>query len=212
MGAGFTMARVAFRYAEGLMNWLLPLLALLGCSHAPLPGGPAEAFADALEAGRLDEAWDTSTGLLREAFEARYATQESRRARAAQVRRALEGKGDGVGLLLVSNRWRVVEAGVPIAVDGPDEALNRFLAAVEAADWSTAWSQLSATWRGRYTPEGLGKDFESEPLVRDRLARAKAAGRTQATVESDRARFPIAEGKAVRLVLEAGAWKVDALE
>jgi hypothetical protein len=199
------------------MNRLLPVFALLvGCAHAQEPGRAAAAFAEALETGRLDEAWAASTGLPREAFEARYAAPERRAARATQVRRALEarGEGDGVGLLLVRERWRVVEAaGLSSAVDGPAEALERFVATVEAADWSAAWSQLSSTWRGRYSPERLGKDFDAEPLVRERLARARAAAaHSKATVDSGRASFPIAAGRAVRLVLEAGAWKVDALE
>lgn len=192
---------------------LLLLILLLGCAHAREPGNAAAQFAQALEAGRLDEAWGSSTGVGREAFAQRYDSPARRAARAQEVRAALQGQGEGVALIRVREGWRVVEAEDAASPGaGPAQALDRFLAAVEAADWSAAWSQLSPTWRGRYSPERLGKDFEAEPLARERLSRARAAARASATVDGGRASFAIAEGKAVRLVLEAGVWKLDALE
>jgi hypothetical protein len=100
------------------------------------------------------------------------------------------------------------------AVDGaPARALLAFLDAVDAGRFDEAYRLLSGRWRATLTPERLRDDLaEGGALARDRLARARLAASGPAVREGDRARFPIADGRAVRLVLEESGWKVDDLE
>lgn len=102
---------------------------------------------------------------------------------------------------------------------GPAEeagrALSRFAAAVREGRLDEAWPLLSARWRARSTPASLAADLEASGRVgRDAAERAQAllaAGRRPA-VEGDRATLALGEGKAARLVLEDGVWRVEALE
>ncbi|HZY06043.1 MAG TPA: hypothetical protein VFF02_21345 [Anaeromyxobacteraceae bacterium] len=102
---------------------------------------------------------------------------------------------------------------------GPAEeagrVLSRFAAAVREGRLDEAWPLLSARWRARSTPASLAADLEASGRVgRDAAERAQAllaAGRRPA-VEGDRAALAVGEGKAARLVLEDGVWRVEALE
>lgn len=97
--------------------------------------------------------------------------------------------------------------------DGSARTLVSFLGAVDAGDFDTAYRLLSGRWRARLTPERLQDDlWEGGAVARDRLARARMAAGGPAIREDGEARFPIGGGKAVRLVWEGNAWKVDALE
>ncbi len=106
----------------------------------------------------------------------------------------------------------------PAAGDPAEEAgrvLSCFAAAVREGRLDEAWPLLSARWRAGSTPASLAADLEaSGPAGRDAAERAQAllaAGRRPA-VEGARAALEVGEGKAARLVLEDGAWRVDALE
>jgi hypothetical protein len=98
------------------------------------------------------------------------------------------------------------------ADDAPREALGRFLDAVKADDWDTAWSLLSAPLRARYTPERLRDDFKREPLATERVSRARLALKGPVRVTASGAEFPIGEERAVRLVREAGEYRIAAIE
>lgn len=95
------------------------------------------------------------------------------------------------------------------------EALSRFAAAVSADRVGEAWPLLSARWRARSTPATLAADLAAAGNVgrgaAERVLAALAAGQRPA-VEGGRATLAIGEGKAALLLLEGGAWRVDALE
>jgi len=175
-----------------------------------------EAYAAALEQGRLSEAYALLDPAQRESedqFRARYATEGLRQQRAAQLRASLqEGGLQVVGThhsLVNRDGWRVVEQGAGDA----RQALRGFLEAVEQGDFARAYAQLAGEWRAQYTPERFEADFKAEPLARERLARARAALDANAPAHHAGAvLFPIGGGKAVRLVLEGGAFRVAALE
>jgi hypothetical protein len=93
--------------------------------------------------------------------------------------------------------------------------LWRLAAAVREGRPDEAWPLLSARWRARSTPASLAADLEASGRVgRDAAERAQAllAAGQRPVVEGGRATLAVGEGKAARLVLEDGAWRVDALE
>lgn len=106
-----------------------------------------------------------------------------------------------------------------VAPPGPDlrvaarDALVRFLDAAEAGRFDDALACLAAPLRARYSAQRLEADFSLEPLAKQRLARARRA-LAQGTLSLDdgAARLPLDNGRQLRLVREAEAWKVAALE
>lgn len=97
--------------------------------------------------------------------------------------------------------------------EAPEAVLARFLDAAAAGDFSTAYGLLASPLRARYTPATLERDFTAEPLAKERLARARFALEHQPPAYREGAvEFPIAEGRAVRLVPEGGGYKVAAIE
>jgi hypothetical protein len=96
-------------------------------------------------------------------------------------------------------------------------ALIRFTEALRGGRWAEAWSLLSGPWRARTTPERLAADWrESGPVGPRAVARVDAslaAGVPVGLRADGRAAFlPVGEGKGATLLLEDGAWRVDALE
>ncbi len=95
------------------------------------------------------------------------------------------------------------------------EVLSRFAAAVAAGRPGEVWPLLSDRWRSRSTPTTLTADLAASGSVgrraAERVQAALGAGRRPA-VEGGRATLTIGEGKSALLVLEGGAWRVDALE
>jgi len=104
----------------------------------------------------------------------------------------------------------------PAASERPNQAagevLAEFIAAAEARDFERAYLLLCGALRARYTPERLQRDFDNEPLAKERLERARQALRQEATLRGDFAEFPVGAGKAVRLVREDGTFRVASLE
>ncbi len=190
-----------------------------GCrtmQEVPAHERAAREYAKALREGRIDDAHRHVEGVEAEAFRSRYADPAAREARAKEIDDAfstdaaqelragsvtLQQQGDGV--------WRVQEA--PPAADAA-RTLGEFLDASAAADFARAWSLLAAPLRARYSPERLAQDFAAEPGAQDRLSRARAAAQTSPVIEGDEARWPLGEGRAVRLVREGDGWRVAALE
>jgi hypothetical protein len=189
-------------------------LASTGCAHTPGPTEVASAYAQALEENRLADAY-ALTNALPEAwpsFLEHYADAAARQSRLAEVRTAipeLQARTPGLTLVQTKDGWRIVEEQ---PADAPREALGRFLDAVKADDWSTAWSLLSAPLRARYTPERLRDDFTREPLAAERLSRARLALKGPVRVTASGAELPIGQDRAVRLVREAGEYRVAAIE
>ncbi|MBZ4397411.1 MULTISPECIES: hypothetical protein [unclassified Myxococcus] len=178
------------------------------------PVSVAEAYARALDEGRLQDAYAlTTNGPDGEtAFLERYSDEATRRERAAAVRSStelLEARAPALTLARSGPDWRVVEAR---PADVPRAALRRFLDASDAKDWKTAYGLLAAPLRARYTPERLKEDFEREPLSKERLRRARLALNTHVRVGAGEAVFPLGDERAVLLVLEDGEYRVLALE
>ncbi|AKQ65933.1 hypothetical protein A176_002845 [Myxococcus hansupus] len=190
-------------------------LLLTACATTPRePTSVAEAYARALEEGRVGDAFALTVGGPEEesAFLERYSDAEARTARAADVRAgasALEARAPSLTVAQSPQGWRVVEAR---PADVPRAALRLFIDRVEARDWKSAWSQLAGTLRARYTPERLKEDFEREPLAKERLRRARLALNTHVRVGAGEAVFPLGDDRAVRLVLEDGEYRIAAIE
>lgn len=99
------------------------------------------------------------------------------------------------------------------AADDPRTAAARFLDAIEEARWDDGYALLSDRWRARLTPQRLAADRQQGgALAADRLERARLALRQEAVRRDGEAHFAIGEGHGLRLVREAGGWRIDALE
>jgi hypothetical protein len=195
---------------------------LLACG-APLsacqtPSGPdltARRYASALREGELDEAYALLAAdqrPSREAFLARYQDPAAREARAQEVEqgaKTLIARGSGIELRAEGGRWAVFEGAQVQAARAVGLA---FVDAVERRDFEGAYALLGGELRARYTPGRLAEDFAAEPLAEERLARARAALATAGEQSGDQMAFPIGEGRAFRLHLEAAGFRVVALE
>lgn len=202
-------------------SWLplstLSLVAALmasGCAHTLGPREVAASYAQALAENRLADAYALTSAPPegQQPFLEHYADASVREARAKEVRAALpelQARAPALTLLPSKEGWRVVEEE---PADAPREALKHFLDAVGASDWATAWSLLSDPLRARYTPERLREDFQREPLAAERVRRARLALKGPVRVTASGAEFPIGEERAVRLVREAGEYRVAAIE
>ncbi len=193
---------------------LAAALTATGCAHSPGPTEVASAYARALEENRRADAYALTKAPpeAQRAFLEHYADASARQNRAAEVRAALpelQVRTPGLALVQTQEGWRVVEEK---PADAPREALGRFLEAVKAGDWSSAWSFLSAPLRARYTPERLREDFKHEPLATERVSRARLALEGPVRMTASGAEFPIGQERAVRLVREAGEYRVEAIE
>jgi hypothetical protein len=95
------------------------------------------------------------------------------------------------------------------------EVLGRFVRALDAGRFDEAHALLSSRWRVAYTPGRLALDFRgSGPAAREAAARVAAGIAAGEPIErsAQGARLPVVGGRAALLVLEAGGWRVDALE
>ncbi|WPB82273.1 zf-TFIIB domain-containing protein [Archangium violaceum] len=185
-----------------------------GCAHTPGPSEVAASYAQALEENRLADASAlTSTPTeARPAFLEHYGDASVRQARAKEVREALprlQARAPALTLIQEKEGWRVVEEKPE---DAPRAALKGFLDAVKAGNWNKAWSLLSDPLRARYTPERLREDFKREPLSAERVRRARLALEGDVRVTASGAEFPVGTDRAVRLVREAGEYRVAAIE
>ncbi|MCY1078195.1 zf-TFIIB domain-containing protein [Archangium lansingense] len=189
-------------------------LVATGCAHTPSPSNVAKSYAQALEENRLADAYALTNAPpeAQPGFLEHYADASVRQARVKEVRAALpelQARAPALTLLQVKDGWRVVEEKPE---DAPRAVLKRFLDAVGASNWATAWSLLSDPLRARYTPERLREDFKREPQSAERVRRAQLALKGGVRVTASGAEFPIGKGRAVRLVREAGEYRVAAIE
>ncbi len=209
------------------------LAALVLAAACVPPKGPAatlDAYARALDAGRLDRAYALTAPAYRRkvsraAFGAHYATPAARRQGAAAARAAatdlvvapasdpahpvLEARGAG---------WGVLPPQGPIPSPGAAAAARAaaaaFVQAVDREDFQAAYAALSGALRARYTPARLARDYRAAAsAARGAVDRVRAAltGGATVVVTADRAYLPLGGGQRLRLVLEAGAWHVAAL-
>lgn len=206
-----------YRLAAGILG-----VALVACRTGAGPEGVAERYARALEEARLDEAYaltssDFRARTSREEFEKRFDSEDARRDRASEIRGSLPSltaETKEVSLVREGEDWRIAEA-VRTQRTSAGEAtatLRRFLDAVEREDFSAAYALLSSPLRARYTPDRFEADFASEPLAKDRLARARRAAAQAPTAVAGGFSFPIGGDKAVRVVREGDGYRVAAIE
>ena len=98
---------------------------------------------------------------------------------------------------------------------GPRAALQSFLDAEQAGDFTRAYSLLAGPLRARYTPARLQQDFERDrALAEEKLARIRAALATGVAMKlaDSRAELPLGADRATRLLEEDGAWRIESLE
>lgn len=109
-------------------------------------------------------------------------------------------------------------AGPPPA--GTDEAtaratLRRFAEDLEAGRYAAALPLLAARWREGATPGRLSQDHRGAgPVAREAAQRvlARLAEGVPLAVQGGRAVLPVGPDRAAVLLVEGGAWRVDALE
>ncbi|HLM47267.1 MAG TPA: zf-TFIIB domain-containing protein, partial [Myxococcaceae bacterium] len=186
-----------------------------GCAHTPGPSEVAVSYARALEENRLADAYALTSAPpeAQAGFLDHYADASVRQARVKEVRAALpelQARAPALTLVQAKEGWRVVEEKPG---DAPRAALKAFLDAVGAGNWNRAWSLLSDPLRARYTPERLREDFKREPLAAERVRRARLGLKTgQVKVTATGAELPVGKDGAVRLVREAGEYRVTSIE
>ena len=186
-------------------RWVLASACFLGCA-TPSPTPPPEAYARALDANRLEQAYALTTPSYRTRvspgeFQARYADPEARRARALAIRDSL------AELARTAPELFGEDAG-----EGPEAVMLRFATAIRAGHFDEGWHCLSAELRKRYSVEALSRDFRAEPGAAGRLERAVLAAEGTPVKEGDVVRFPLAGGGAVLVLHESDGWKLAALE
>jgi len=95
------------------------------------------------------------------------------------------------------------------------EVLGRFSRALLAGRFEEADGLLSARWRASHGPGRLALDFRgagpSGREAAERVIRTVEAGAPLVRAPGT-ARLPVGEGRAAVVVVEAGGWRVDALE
>jgi len=96
--------------------------------------------------------------------------------------------------------------------DAQREQVRRFLEATQSRDFEAAWRLLAEPLRDRYTPKRLEADFDSEPLVGERLARIRKAIDLPFRVQGRRAYLELSEGRVLELVEEPTGWHIATLE
>lgn len=188
------------------MRWrraaALALLALSGCATGPA-APRAEAYLEALRAGRLDAAYALTSPAYRatvssEQFRLRFADAEGRQAHATAVEEGLARAAP--------------ELFGTASAEAPGAIVLRFSAAVRAGRFEEAWRCLSAPLRTRYSVEALSRDYALEPSARARLDRAARAAEAAGVREGNTVRFPVDGGGAVLVVEEKDGWRLGALE
>lgn len=194
---------------------LLSVAALLAaCVSSETPSDSLQRYAHALREARLDDAYAMlspaeQAAVSRKDFESRYSSPSQRVARAAQLEQIVGQplRAGPIELAFERGGWRVRDT--PASAS---ETLQAFVDDVRSNRFAAAYGLLTAGWRARYTPERFQRDFFAEPSSKDKLARAQQALTTSPTFTATGAEFPIGQGRAVRLLLEPGGYRLAALE
>ncbi len=90
--------------------------------------------------------------------------------------------------------------------------LDAFLHAVETQRFDDALQWLSKSWRDRYDGAQLARDFEVDPRAVDRVALLRSHRGDAFVVAQQGSTLPLAQGRALQLVLEPQGWRIAALE
>lgn len=207
----------------------LLLLLVTGCAHHA-PAGPDDtvrAFAAAVAAGRIDDAYalmsaEYRAGHTRDAFVRSLPSPSSPNALGrlggghAQLRAEVElGDGERLSLVQEAGGWRFARDPLDLyPQQAPDEALRSFVRAIERKRWDVVLRFIPQKYRNTITAETLQKSWEGDRRseLMAQLATVRAHLDEPIELVGDEARLPLAERKQAKLVREDGVWKIETLE
>ena len=209
---------------------LAALVLAAACVPQKGPAATLDAYARALDAGKLDRAYALTAPAYRKqvsraAFGKAYGTAAARHQGAMAARSAagdlvVAPASDPAHPVLVPRGpgWAVLPpkgpAPAPGAAAAARAAAAAFVHAVDRKDFQAAYAALTGPLRARYTPARLKADYRAAASAAqgavDRVRAALAGGAT-VVVEGGRAYLPLGGGQRLRLVLEEGTWHVAAL-
>jgi hypothetical protein len=207
---------------------LVVAIATVGCAAHP-PAGPQEtlrAFADAVRAGRTDDAYalmsaDYRKSHDRDAFARSLGPAEQRAAgRIGKGRVELRAEvelADGERLALVQEPegWRFARDPLDLYPQrAPDEALRSFVRAVERKRWDVVLRFIPQRFRSTITADSLKERWDGAGAgeLKAQLVVVKAHLDEPMELSGDEARLPVGERKQVKLIREEGVWRVETLE
>jgi hypothetical protein len=208
---------------------LLVALGLPACAHRPEdPAATMASFGAALTRGDLRAAYQlTSAAFQRripyDTFAAALTAAGAEPAALGQRLVAEAGAvapridvtlelGEEVPLVLEGGRWRidgpVYEAWGQAT---PRAAVRTFIRALDAHRYDIVLRLVPDRYRGGLSADRLRTFWEGDHKEEHQalLARIRAAGRAPLTETGDEARLLVAPDRVVKLVREAGQWKID---
>ena len=217
-----------------MVRLLLPLLLAsvslgAGCgAHAARPASVVNAFGDALDDARYDDAY----ALLSEQYRRRVPFSEFREsvARNPEEVRELVGllrhvdeadeveasvplpDGDELQLVLVDGRWRIVGNVVDFYdQSSPRAALRSFVRAMERRRYDVVMRFVPAADREGMSPERMQEAWEGESREEIERLLADLRGSLDEPIEviGDRATMSYGDGAAVQFVREDGVWRIE---
>ena len=210
------------------MRALVFAIVVAGCTpHAqPGPADTLRAFADAVRAGRTDDAYallssDYRKTHDRDAFARSLGPTDQRAAgRLAHGKVELRAEielADGERLALVQEPegWRFARDPLDIYPQrAPDEALRSFVRAVERKRWDVVLRFIPQRFRSTITADSLRERWDGAGAgeLKAQLVVVKAHLDEPMELSGDEARLPVGERKQVKLVREEGLWRVETLE
>jgi hypothetical protein len=160
---------------------------------------PYEAFAAALAAGGAEPA----------ALGQRLVAEAGAVAPRVEVTLQL---GEQVPLVLEDGRWRVDGAVYEAWGQAtPRAAVRTFVRALDARRYDVVLRLVPDRYRGGLSAERLRTFWEGEDRDKHQamLARLRAAAQAPLTETGEEARLVVAPDRVVRLVREAGSWKIE---
>lgn len=206
----------------------LVVVAAVGCAPKPAagPGDTLRAFADAIRAGRTDEAYalmsaDYKKTHDRDAFAHSLGPAEQRAAGhlakgRVELRAEVElADGEHLSLVQEPDGWRFARDPLDIYPQrAPDEALRSFVRAVERKRWDVVLRFIPQHFRSTITADSLKERWEGAGAgeLKAQLVVVKAHLDEPLELTGDEARLPVGERKQVKLVREEGLWRVETLE
>jgi hypothetical protein len=212
------------------------VLVLLTAGAACKPAGSSTvkpeavllAYADALEAGQVERAYDLLSeaarkkitrgefaAMLRESGSEAVAVARELRGRAQRVQieaHVTYGDGDAMSLVVENGGWRLASS--PVDLYGqrtPAEALRSFVRAIERKRYDIVLRFVPAKWAESMTVEKLKKEWEGSHRseVETLLKTLRANFNSPIQQNGNTAVMPYGEKNEVRFVREDGLWKVE---
>ena len=90
--------------------------------------------------------------------------------------------------------------------------VSAFVAATEAKRFDQVLLLLARPLRDRYSATSLERDFRADPFASARVSQLKLKVSERFIEAKDSASLEWSTGRSLRLVLEAGGWRIAALE